>query len=478
MRELHPTHRKRDPDPVELAAPPVVEQPLAAPAVEHAVAPEAPTPEATPSPLAATRPVGHSIDRLLVGQPSFGAPLGPPPNAPSSGPPAPPAPDDARPTTAGPGTANAKVQTKLEVSQPGDPLEQEAERVAEEVTGDGGDGPLTPSPSAGRARHLAARTPTAAAGQPPIDAEGQVQGVVGRGGGTPLDPGTRTFMEARLGHDFGQVRVHADPAAARSAAGLSAMAYTVGSDVVFGAGRYAPDTPSGKKLLAHELTHVVQQTADPARSAAPGSRPPISRAAGAVVQRGWLNPFHTAPCDDDTLNDVQKIEKTASGSGNDVVSLFHYQGGRLIRSATDAQKIRMLQLLTGEGWVGPEAEYAMEYIWNSFGARVVTVAEGPRGKGGKLLWDECIEQGAELHELSSVKELRASFKRDAKAIADHHMQANLDACHGEMERLGLKAPAPGTNQSPVAELDRRLHQQHIAALMDEAKEAMGALDAL
>ena len=77
--------------------------------------------------------------------------------------------------------------------------------------------------------------------------------------GQPLDPGTRSFMEARFGHDFSRVRVHADARAAQSARAIRAHAYTVGQDVVFDAGRYATRTPGGRHLLAHELAHTVQQ---------------------------------------------------------------------------------------------------------------------------------------------------------------------------------------------------------------------------
>ena len=77
--------------------------------------------------------------------------------------------------------------------------------------------------------------------------------------GQPLDAGTRAFMEPRFGHDFSMVRVHSDPKAAESARAVNALAYTVGSDVVFGEGEYEPGTSEGRKLLAHELTHVVQQ---------------------------------------------------------------------------------------------------------------------------------------------------------------------------------------------------------------------------
>jgi hypothetical protein len=92
-----------------------------------------------------------------------------------------------------------------------------------------------------------------------------------RAPGQALDASARASMERRFGHDFGRVRVHADAKAAESARAVNALAYTVGRDVVFGAGQYAPGTATGRRLLAHELTHVVQQ--DPAP--APGEGQPI-----------------------------------------------------------------------------------------------------------------------------------------------------------------------------------------------------------
>ena len=77
--------------------------------------------------------------------------------------------------------------------------------------------------------------------------------------GRPLDGGTRARMEPRFGHSFAQVRVHDDARAAASARAVGAHAYTVGRDVVFGAGRYRPGSGEGQALLAHELAHVVQQ---------------------------------------------------------------------------------------------------------------------------------------------------------------------------------------------------------------------------
>ncbi len=75
----------------------------------------------------------------------------------------------------------------------------------------------------------------------------------------PLDTATRAFMEPRFGYDFSQVKVHADARAAESARSVGALAYTVDRHVVFGSGQYAPASPDGRHLLAHELAHVVQQ---------------------------------------------------------------------------------------------------------------------------------------------------------------------------------------------------------------------------
>lgn len=90
-------------------------------------------------------------------------------------------------------------------------------------------------------------------------------------GGRPLEPEVRTDMEARLGHDFSDVRVHDDTTAAASATAVNAHAYTVGSNVVFQRDKYDPSTQEGKTTLAHELTHVVQQRSGPVDgTSAPG----------------------------------------------------------------------------------------------------------------------------------------------------------------------------------------------------------------
>jgi hypothetical protein len=97
-----------------------------------------------------------------------------------------------------------------------------------------------------------------------VQAPGIVREVLGSGG-RPLDRTTRAFMEPRFGHDFSRVRVHTDARAAESAGAVRAAAYTVGSDIAFASGRYRPETIAGRRLLAHELAHVLQQRGAPRR---------------------------------------------------------------------------------------------------------------------------------------------------------------------------------------------------------------------
>lgn len=158
------------------------------------------------------------------------------------------------------------LQPKLAISQPGDPHEQEADRVADQVM-------RMPVPTI--QRQCAA---CASGGQPcsaceqeePVTVSRKAQGAIGsdapasvgsviRSPGQPLTASTRTFFEPRFGQNLSHVRVHMDQEAQQSARDVNALAYTVGHHVVFGADRFAPETESGRKLIAHELTHVVQQ---------------------------------------------------------------------------------------------------------------------------------------------------------------------------------------------------------------------------
>lgn len=110
-----------------------------------------------------------------------------------------------------------------------------------------------------------------------------------KGGGQPLSESTRSYFEPRFGTDFSQVRLHTDSKAAEDAKSINAKAFTKGKDVVFGSGQYSTGTSSGKRLLAHELTHVVQQRAGAQHLSS--SKLAISGSPKVVVQRGlwgWI----------------------------------------------------------------------------------------------------------------------------------------------------------------------------------------------
>jgi len=145
-----------------------------------------------------------------------------------------------------------RLQTKLTIGASNDPLEQEADRVADQVMAGPRGGAVGCAPP--RVQRAAAQTTGEAAAAPP-----SVDQVLS-GSGRTLDPALQHEMGQRFGHDFSQVRIHTGADAAQSARDVEAQAYTVGNRVVFGAGRFAPASMEGQRLIAHELTHVVQQS--------------------------------------------------------------------------------------------------------------------------------------------------------------------------------------------------------------------------
>src|SRR5437763_12003279 len=177
-----------------------------------------------------------------------------------------PKPMPASPTFAAP----VGMQTKLEVGPAGDRFEQEADRTADSVMRMPNPGmsvaaaPLQISRKCAvcereekdekRVQKQAAGPAEASIGEAPASVHAAL-----RSPGQPLDAASRAYFEPRFGQEFGNVRVHTGMSAARSARDVSAHAYTVGQNIVFATGRFAPATQTGRRLIAHELTHVVQQ---------------------------------------------------------------------------------------------------------------------------------------------------------------------------------------------------------------------------
>lgn len=161
------------------------------------------------------------------------------------------------------------LQRKLTIGPVDDPLELEADRAANHIMGRAGSVGINRSPPAIQ------RLSSAPAGDRSEVPESVHRAIAGSG--RPLDLPIRREMEQGFGHDFSQVRVHHGGAAEKSANDVEARAYTVGNSIVFAQGQFAPHTGEGRRLLAHELTHVVQQSS--------GSEPGARTATAAVPPR-------------------------------------------------------------------------------------------------------------------------------------------------------------------------------------------------
>ncbi len=149
------------------------------------------------------------------------------------------------------------LQKKLTVSRPGDRHELEADLVADQVMRMPESPASAGSKISGSAPPVLHRKHNGGDGSRPTAAPSLHQALASPG--RPLDPTTRHFMEPRFGYDFARVRIHDDPLAAQSAQDNAARAFTVGNHIVFGAGEYKPSTLAARHLLAHELSHVIQQ---------------------------------------------------------------------------------------------------------------------------------------------------------------------------------------------------------------------------
>lgn len=222
---------------------------------------------------------------------------------------------------------NRIIQAKLTVSTPGDRYEQEADRMADHVmrmpqAGAGTEPKFTRQQNLGLQRacqeceeelqrkpleQTVIQRKESAANPASVSESLGTQINASRGFGQSLPTSARAFFEPRFGYDFGQVRVHTSENARSLAQAVNARAFTVGRDIFFGANEYAPDTHTGQRLMAHELTHVIQQSTGssarrtPARKDESQSnmptllRAPAPASAGLSVQRDALSLLNFIP---------------------------------------------------------------------------------------------------------------------------------------------------------------------------------------
>lgn len=338
--------------------------------------------------------------------------------------------------------AASVIQAKLQVSEPGDVYEQEADRVAEEVTrsspakDSGGESEAPPrvqrkcaacGQSAAPCPQCTEKDLTLQAKPAPAATSdsGGATHIDLPGSGQPLSAGVRAFFEPRFGRDFSTVRVHQGAEAAQSARALGALAYTVGPDIVFGSGQYAPDTNDGKKLLAHELAHAIQQ-----RSVAPGK-----------IQRRAM-PFNAESI-------AEQLDQAMKGWGTDEESIYSVLSGRtreqtdaiaaayLRRTGRDLQADLESELTAGEllklGALAPTGEDSVE-------RRAVGVAErlheAMRGWGTDEAAIYAALNGRSPDDLAAIK---AAYLRltGRELIDDLHDELSGDELHRALGAMGI-----------------------------------------
>jgi hypothetical protein len=364
----------------------------------------------------------------------------------------------------------AAAGPRLTVNEPGDAFEREADRVADQVMRMPDDSiSIDASPpqvsrkceaceredEGKEALQLKPAGPAeaTAGAAPPIVHE------VLRSPGQPLDPATRAFMEPRFGHDFSQVRVHTDTKAAESARAVNALAYTVRGDIALASGQYKHETTEGRRLLAHELAHVVQQEGSVGHLA-PASRTNASNAVGERVLRPKLevspagNPFEREEADaaeDQALGertpDPRGIQSEPEG-GNHLTSP-RFSGDPLLEACFD-DRARMTQ-----GHRGPSVEKVQQALLD-LGYNL-----GPSGADGiygQKTWD-------------AVKEFKAN-----EGLGFEHMG---DVGPGTMHRLdelfGSKAAEESATRVAEESLDVCPSDKDIVTALEARPDQLSAL---
>ncbi len=222
------------------------------------------------------------------------------------------------------------VQAKLTIGAPNDRYEQEADRVAAQVVQQ-----LHRPASVQRQDELNETIQTKSVLQRPSaivmgDASADLSSAIDRqrGGGQALETGLQQSMGQAMGADFSRVRVHTDGQSDRLNRSIQAKAFTTGRDVFFRQGAYEPSSRVGQELIAHELTHVVQQTGD-----------------SQVQRRYQLQPqvkFTASP-----MGVIQRKESYAYGSANTVPHIHVYSGGDCHLKIVDRGRVRRYNIVQG-----------------------------------------------------------------------------------------------------------------------------------
>jgi hypothetical protein len=239
--------------------------------------------------------------------------------------------------------------------------------------------------------------------------------------GQPLDVATRAFFEQRFDHDFSKVRVHHDTKAAESAMAVSALAYTVGQDIVFNAKHYAPATVAGRRLMAHELAHVIQQSRRPHSSYGPskGLEQSADQAASSIVQ--GQGPVQVPGASGIGLSRQEIVEFGPEQTDE----LIRFWEEMIKKEPTEKKRARyrryIQRLRLGKRPTGAQAEEEMRYFYRQIGPAEERAYRhgspvprgGPRSKGSTKpdLPLSTVDIEVKARDITDPKNARSIIKR-------------------------------------------------------------------
>ncbi len=319
--------------------------------------------------------------------------------------------------------ARLGVQPKLAISRPDDRWEKEADRVADQVTSERWapvTGPLAVMPLVQRQpveeeeeeEVLQARAAGPAATGTSAATAAAARAVAG--GGSPLPRTVRAFFEPRFGHGLDRVRIHTGAEAHSAARGIGARAYTLGHDIAFAAGQYRPDTPAGRHLLAHELTHTLQQSAS--------QRERTIRRRGFFEELAGL--FSSDTFSDDqlrsymrTITRQNRIEDFTDSDNKARAIVNRLQNGADLLGVPDTPRLRSLLIREMQsGFTGNDDERAILFLLDT---ATVDALNAMFGRGGLTVASlESDFHGAELQQLRQFFESRFEGGRAALERSD------------------------------------------------------------
>ncbi|HEX5837397.1 MAG TPA: DUF4157 domain-containing protein, partial [Anaerolineales bacterium] len=420
-----------------------------------------------------------------------------------------------------------RVQTKLTVGAPNDPYEQEADRTADAVLRMPEQGKLDNKANKPQAGPLSSQTvlmTKSDTGQPAVSPQLEQKINNSKGGGKALPEDTRLSMESSLGAGFRNVSIHTGSDAAEMNQELGAKAFTHGSDIYFNQGQYDPESSSGKHLLAHELTHVVQQasgpvsgtpiggglsvsdpsdtyeqaasrTADTVMRQLPYTTSPVVPGAsaanhpGAILQRQEAASVDSTMAkslfkrwDDDDLDDEELGRELAailpgqrfvvygvldllpSDETDDVAQEIVIALGSRLTSISEILRMRFIyEMVYGD--VTDSEEGVIAQIWRSFGDKLPDMAAQY-----SQLWAKSIDESDQLNEDPWIGTLKQKFEIDSKSMAFNYLWENKRLIQQEIERLGIGERSK--DQEPVVEPGYLEGIKTMAATVDQLQDKL------